>query len=123
MDGSHFPFTRDQSGNGTGCSAAETSPEASPRASGGNPFNEGFRVLWHVGGEPVFRDHTGAIRPISLNTLRDLRRKLWTMARDTTGRQRDRLCILWAEADEALTDTVRWRQAACRMVLIQESAA
>jgi hypothetical protein len=117
------PFIRDLSGNGTGCSAAETSPSASPRALGGNPFNDGFRVLWHCAGEPVFRDHTGAIRPISLNTLRDLRRKLWTMARDATGRQRDRLCILWAEADEAMMDTVRWRQSACGIYLIQEQVA
>jgi len=117
------PFTRDLSGNGTGCNAAETSPSASPRALGGNFFNDGFRVFWMAGGEPVFRDHTGAIRPISLNTLRDLRRKLWTMARDATGRQRDRLCILWAEADEAMMDTVRWRQAAGGIYLIQEQVA
>jgi hypothetical protein len=45
------------------------------------------------------------------------------MARETTGRQRDRLCILWAEADEALTDTVRWRQAACGIFLIREQVA
>lgn len=81
------------------------------------------RVFFCAAGEPVFRDHTGSIRPISLNTLRDLRRRLWTMARDTTGRQRDRLCVLWAEADEALTDTVRWRQAACGIYLIQEQVA
>jgi hypothetical protein len=86
-------------------------------------FNRGFRVLWHCGGEPVFRDHTGRIRPISLTTLRDLRRALWTMARETTGHQRDRLCTLWAEADEALTDTVRWRQAACGIFLIREQVA
>jgi len=117
------PFTATSSANRTDCSAAETSPEASPRASGGNPFNDGFRVFWMAGGEPVFRDHTGTIRPISLNTIRDLRRKLWTMARDATGRQRDRLCILWAEADEAMMDTVRWRQSACGIYLIQEQVA
>jgi hypothetical protein len=82
-----------------------------------------FRVVWHCAGEPVFCDDTGRIRPISLNTLRDLRRALWTMARETTGRQRDRLCTLWAEADEAMTDTVRWRQAACGIYLIQEQVA
>jgi len=117
------PFTVTSSANRTDCNAAETSPSASPRALGGNPFNEGFRVLWHCAGEPVFRDETGTIRPISLNTLRDLRRKLWTMARDATGRQRDRLCILWAEADEAMMDTVRWRQSACGIYLIQEQVA
>lgn len=40
MDGSFPIFTRTQSGNGTGCNAAETSPSASPRALGGNPFND-----------------------------------------------------------------------------------
>jgi hypothetical protein len=45
------------------------------------------------------------------------------MARETTGRQRDRLCTLWAEADEALTDTVRWRQAACGIYLLREQVA
>ena len=103
-------------------SAVETSPAPAPRA-GDTPFNEGYRCFWHVAGEPVFRDHTGRIRPISLSTLRDLRRKLWTMARDTTGRQRDRLCVLWAEADEAMTDTVRWRQASCGIYLIQEQVS
>ena len=111
-------FTRDTSSNGTGVSAAETVPGSIAPAPGTT-----FRVFWHCGGEPVFRDHTGRIRPISLNTLRDLRRALWTMARETTGRQRDRLCTLWAEADEAMTDTVRWRQAACGIYLIQEQVA
>lgn len=117
------PFTRSpvrQSPATT--SAAETSPAPAPRA-GDTPFNEGYRCLWHCAGEPVFRDHTGTIRPISLTTLRDLRRTLWTMARDTTGRQRDRLCVLWAEADEAMTDTVRWRQASCGIYLIQEQVS
>ena len=86
-------------------------------------FNKGFRVLWSTAGEPVFRDHTGKVHPISLNTIRDIRRTLWTMARDATGRERDRLCILWAEADEAFTDTVRWRQVACGIYLIQEQVA
>ena len=113
---------RDQSGNGNGCSAVETAPARAPVA-GATRFNRGFRVFWMAGGEPVFRDHTGRIRPISLNTLRDLRRALWTMARETSGRQRDRLCTLWAEADEALTDTVRWRQAACGIFLIREQVA
>ena len=96
-------------------SAVETSPAPAPRA-GDTPFrlrfNGGFRVLWHVGGEPVFRDETGKVRPVSLPTLCALRRRLWTMARDASGRERDRLCVLWAEAEEAYTDTLRWRQAA-----------
>jgi hypothetical protein len=116
-------FTRDQSVNGTGCNAAETVPGSIAPALGTTRFNRGFRVFWMAGGEPVFRDHTGRIRPISLTTLRDLRRALWTMARETSGRQRDRLCTLWAEADEALTDTVRWRQAACGIFLIREQVA
>lgn len=126
MDGSHT-FTRDQSANRTDCSAAETAPARAPEA-GANPyarmwFNHGFRVFWHVAGEAAFRDETGKVHPISLATIRDIRRQLWTMARDTTGRQRDRLCILWAEADEAFTDTVRWRQAACGIFLVTEDAA
>ena len=118
MDAHRITFTRDTSSNGTGVSAAETAPARAPVA-GATPF----RVVWHCAGEPVFRDHTGKVRPISLPTLRDLRRALWTMARETSGRQRDRLCTLWAEADEALTDTVRWRQAACGIFLIREQVA
>ena len=116
------PFTRAPVFSPATTSAVETSPAPAPRA-GDTPFNDGFRVFWMAGGEPVFRDHTGRIHPIGLNTLRDLRRKLWTMARDATGRQRDRLCILWAEADEALMDTVRWRQAAGGIYLIREQVA
>ena len=111
-------FTATSPANRTGCSAVETAPACALEA--GAPQ---FRVFWHCAGEPVFRDHTGRIRPISLNTLRDLRRALWTMARETSGRQRDRLCTLWAEADEAMTDTVRWRQAACGIFLIRERVA
>ena len=115
-------FTATSPANRTGCSAVETAPAGS-LAAGATRFNRGFRVFWMAGGEPVFRDDTGRIRPISLNTLRDLRRALWTMARETSGRQRDRLCTLWAEADEAMTDTVRWRQAACGIYLIREQVA
>jgi hypothetical protein len=123
MDAHRITFTRDTSSNGTGVSAAETVPGSIAPAPGTTRFNRGFRVFWMAGGEPVFRDHTGKVRPISLTTLRDLRRALWTMARETSGRQRDRLCTLWAEADEALTDTVRWRQAACGIFLIREQVA
>jgi hypothetical protein len=118
MDAHRITFTATGSANRTDCSAVETAP-ARALAAGATQF----RVFWHCAGEPVFRDHTGRIRPISLTTLRDLRRALWTMARETTGRKRDQLCTLWAEADEALTDTVRWRQAACGIFLIREQVA
>jgi len=117
-------FTRDTSGNGNGVSAAETVPGSIAPAPGTTRlrFNRGFRVFWHVAGEPVFRDETG-VHPISLNTIRDIRRVLWTMARDATGRERDRLCVIWAEAEEAYTDTVLWRQSACGVYLIREQSA
>ena len=82
-------------------------------------FNNGWRVFWQAGGDVLFRDHTGKVHPISLATIRDIRRRLWIMARDATGRERDRLCVLWAEADETHTDTLRWREAACGNILIR----
>jgi len=86
-------------------------------------FNNGWRVFWQAGGDVLFRDHNGKVHPISLATIRDVRRRLWIMARDATGRERDRLCVLWAEADETHTDTLRWREAACGNLLIREQVA
>lgn len=76
-------------------------------------FNGGFRVFWAAGGEPVFRDHTGLIRPIHVIRLRRVIATLHRMANETRNTtERTRLCLIMAEAREALNDTMLWRYAA-----------
>lgn len=87
------------------------------------PFNDGIRVLWSSGGDPVFRDHEGRKQFIGLHKLYDVRKALYTLAIKATGRERDALCIIWAEADLAYADALKWRQQSRGIFLVQGDAA
>lgn len=68
-----------------------------------------FRVFWCCAGDILFRDETGAIRPVNVTTARAVRANLWNMARDARGEARTRLSTIYAEATEAIEDLMRWR--------------
>jgi len=91
--------------------------------SGPRIFNDGIRVLWASGGDPVFRDHTGAKAFISMPTLYRVRAALYRLAIAATGRERDALCVVWAEADVAYRDALAWRQQSRGIYLVQGDAA
>lgn len=107
-----IPFTREPVFSPGTAGARETASAASPPvAAEATPI---YRVFWHCAGEPVFRDHTGRIRPVHIIRLRCVRHALWRMAREARGDERTRLCTIYAEASEALADTMAWRMAAVR---------
>ena len=72
-----------------------------------------FRVLWSMGGDILFRDHTGRFRPIHVIRLRCLVHTLFRMANETRNTtERTRLSAVHAEAVQALRDVMAWRWAA-----------
>jgi hypothetical protein len=82
-------------------------------------LNDGYRVFFCSGGEPVFCDHTGRIRPLTvLNLCRvceALREEAVKASQDRRERDFIALSTVRAEAKEALDDTMRWRWAAARL--------
>jgi len=78
-------------------------PEYAPPAPG-HPL-----TFWFRAGDILFRDETGAIRPVNVTTARAVRANLWNMARDARGEARTRLSTIYAEATEAIEDLMRWR--------------
>ncbi|MFZ2252659.1 MAG: hypothetical protein WAW13_00625 [Minisyncoccia bacterium] len=88
--------------------AEDKAPARAPEA-GANLF----RVFWHCGGEPVFRDHTGTIRPVHVIRLRRVIHALHRLAVEASEQRRTReharLATILAEAQTALDDTMKWR--------------
>lgn len=91
------------------------------------PFNDGIRVLWASGGDPIFRDHTGRKRVLSVRKLHALRDALRSEAAKASEARCEREFVaystLYAEADLALKDTIQCRMAAKGLFLVTEDAA
>lgn len=81
-------------------------------ADGSQPSHRMFRTFWTCGGTIMFRDDQDRKLAVNIITLRGVRHGLWRMAAAARGSERVQLSRLYAEADLALSDAVKWRLAA-----------